>query len=392
MSMSFMGYIRVKLTGDNVSSFIRECHQNNVPLNNVKIIMKSCFADVRSKHYKAFSVLAREYGADYQIIGKFGFLMKIILYKSRKVFFAILMILSLYYGINSCFISEIVLNGNNVFPDKQILQCLEDNGLYVGRLRFGINPEIFQNEVIKDFSAISWIWVKIDGTKAIVDIREKVPKPGFYDTDTVCNMVASKDGVITSAVSAGGTLLVKEGMYVRKGDILISGVYDFTDFAPVRFVNADGNVFAKTVYSLEDDFGCDFVSYKVSEDIQSKITPRLFDIYLWNHMSEDTGDIVMLQKDKKFKIFGKNYLPLAFTKTKYCEIIRKEYTLSQPDAQSYAIEELSRRLSLTLPVGANVINTTKNITPNSDGSFKASVSFECIEDIATPVPIQIETD
>lgn len=390
--MSFMGYIRVKLTGNDVASFIRLCHNNNVPLCNIKTIMNSCFADIKSKHYKAFSELARKYGADYEIIGKFGFLMKIILYKSRKAFFGILLILSLYYGINSCFISEIVLNGNNIFPDSQIIQCLEDNGLYVGRMKFGINPEIFQNEVIKDFSAISWIWVKIDGTKAIVDIREKVTKPKFYDSGAVCNMVASRDGVITSAISSGGTLLVKEGMYVRKGDILISGVYDFTDFAPVRFVNASGNVFAKTVYTMEDNFGYNFVSYKANKEVKSKITPRLFDMYLWNHTSAKPGDLVMPPQNVKFRIFGKNYLPLAFTKTKYCEIISKEYTLSEYDAQSYAIEELSRRLSLTLPDGADVINIMKNVTPNSDGSFKASVSFECVEDIATPAPILIEAD
>ncbi len=392
MSMSFMGYIRIKLIGENITAFLNICQKSGVPLHNVKRIMNACFLDVKSKHYKSLIRLVKEYGVEYEIIGKFGFVMKIILYKSRKVFFALVLLLSLYYGINSCFISEIVINGNSVFSDKQIMECLENNGLYVGRLKFGINPEIFQNEVIKDFSALSWIWVKIDGTKAIVDVREKVTKPKFYDYSNLCNVVASKDGVITSAVSSRGTTLVSEGMYVRKGDILISGVYDSTDFAPVRFVNAEGNVYAKTVYSIEDDFGYEYVSYKPNDDIKTKITPKLFNIYLWNEGSSKTSELLISKKEIKFKIFGKNYLPLAFTKTKYCEIIRDEYALSEADAHTRAIKELTKRLSLDLPDGADVVNTTENITPNPDGTFRASVSFECVEDIAAKLPIEVEQD
>ncbi len=389
--MSLRGYIRVKIMGENVTEFINICKKNSLTLYNIQRIMNVYFADVQSKHYKVFTQLAKENNIELDVMGKFGFFMKIILYKGRKAFFVALLTLLMYYTANYCFISEIELNGNNIYADKQIMECLENNGIYVGRLKFGINPEVFRDNFIDDFSGISWIWIKIDGTKAIVDVREKITKPEFFDYNAICNVVASKDGVITSAVSSSGTLLVHEGMYVHKGDILISGVYDSTDFAPVRFVNAGGNIYARTKYTIEDNFGCRFVSYNLNGEFKTLLRPKLFDIVLYDTKNTDNR-LSFAENDIKFKIFGKNYLPLAFTKMKYCEIIRKEYTLSNEDARSYAVSELTRRLMLKLPRDASVINTEKNITQNPDGTFKASVSFECIEDIAQKLPIEVELD
>ncbi len=389
--MSFRGYIRVVFDEERLSRFINQCRLNNIPLHNIKREADVFYADVQSKHYSEFASLAKEYEIKYRLVGKFGFLMKIILYKGRKVFLGAALLLALYYAINYCFISEIVINGNKVFSKKQIIQCLEENDIYVGRLKFGINPEIFQNEFIKDFSGVSWIWIRIDGTKAIVDLREKVTIPEFFDYSKSGNVVASKDGVVVSAISSAGTLLVHKGMYVRKGDILISGVYDSNEIAPLRFVNAGGSVFAKTKYTLEDNFSLSFVSYKPLTELETIYIPRIFDISLWERNTQK-GDLVITDNDVSFRIFGKNYLPLAFTKTKYCEIIRNEYTLSASDAHDFAIAELTRRLSLTLPDSADIVNTEKNIYPNADGSFRAKVSFECIEDIAAKQPIEVVAD
>lgn len=384
------GFIRIKLNGENTGKFINECRNKGYVLYNIKKNDGLYSVDIKSKNYEHVISIAENYAVETEINGKFGLLMKLILYKGRKVFISLLLILALYYAANSCFISEISINGNNIFTDEQILHCLNLNDMYVGRLKFGIDPEIFQNEFIKDFPGISWIWVKIDGTKAIIDVRERITKPEFFDYSYLCNVVASKDGVITSAVSSSGTLLVKEGMFVKKGDILINGVYDSNDFAPVRFVNAGGKVYARTTYSIEDNFGYNYIRYTPKTKLKSFYVPKICDLKILDDTPNKNSDIVLKENDIKFKIFGKNYLPLAFTNTKYCEIIKEEYVLSKEEAEKYAISELSQRLKLTLNDDALVVNTQKSITPNSDGTFKASVLFECIEDIAVKNPIEVE--
>ena len=91
----------------------------------------------------------------------------------------------------------------------------------------------------------------------------------------------------------------------------------------------------------------------------------------------------------RLSLFVKKYLPLAFTKTKYCEIIRKEYTLSYDEAVADAYNELVCRIENSLDEGVVITDISKSATPLKDGSFMASVRVECIEDIAQSLPIEV---
>jgi len=388
--MLFDGYIRLKVKGDNFGGFMSKCKKEGISLYNIKISDKQYYFDVKAKELENMMDIAAICGTKPLVCGRFGLKMKILMYKSRKAFFIVFLALSFFYGANTCFISEICITGNNTFADCQILECLKENGLYVGRFKFGINPEVFQNEVIKDFPEISWIWVKIDGTKAIVEVREKVSLPKFFDNKDYGNMVASRDGVIKSGIASGGTLLVSEGMFVKKGDILISGVYDSTKNAPIRFINADGNVFATTTYTMEDDFGHTIANYSVSDTVTTDYTAELFNIKLWSDNSIDQNTMVISKDKRKYRILGKIYLPLAFTKTKYCEIIKKETVLSEKQAKDIALDTLLKKITLTLPDGAQIVDVKNETQNNPDGTFKMKVTVTCIEDIAVKQPIEVE--
>lgn len=390
MSFSFGAYIRLIIQKENCVAFFNSCKNNNINLYNVKKTDEGYFADVKCSDYKHALEIAQNTYSNISVKGKFGLLMKLILSKGRKAFYALALILTLYYGVNSLYISEICINGNNIFTDSQILMCLKENGLEKGSLKLGFDPEIFREEFIKDFPGIAWIWVEIDGTKAIVSVREKVTKPEFFDYEFYCNIVASKDGVIKKAVSSSGSLLVSEGMFVKKGDILISGVYDSTDLAPLRFINAGGIVHASTVYTIEDNFDGKYISYSPQDELKSFYSPKILNTKLYESKAKKTLRLNMEEENKKIKLFGKNYLPLAFTNTKYCEIIRKEYQLSKDETIKLGIDELNRRLSLLLPDGVEVVNKKEDITENPDGTVHIKITFECLEDIAEKRAIVLE--
>ncbi len=387
MSLFWSGYIRIELSGGSLREFVNRCKNSGFMLYNMKLSGEFCYIDVKSRDYKGIISIADECGTEYKINGRFGLMMKLFLYRSRKAFFAVVLLLTLYYGVNSCFISEINVEGNEIFSDVQIMQALKENDIYVGRLKFGIDPEIFQNEFIKSFPAISWIWIEIDGTKAIVSIRETVTKPEFFDPEYHCNIVAEKDGVIKSAIASGGTLLVGEGMFVRSGDILISGVYDSTDFAPVRLINSGGIVNAQTTYTEEDKFKCEYYSYTPAEKIKSRVNIRFLKTMLYDETPKAAFNVLLDENHINFKIFGKNYLPWGFTKTKYCEIIKEKHKLTKSEAEKMAEQELRQRLELSLPEDAEIIDTRTELSYNPDGSFNMKLTADCIEDIAVKLPI-----
>lgn len=391
LSFSFGAYIELKIQKENSSAFFNECKNSRINLYNIKKTQDGYLADVKGTDYKHAKTIAEKVCANISVKGRFGLLMKLILSRGRKAFYALALFLAIYYGVNSFYISEICIDGNNIFPDSQILMFLKENGLEKGSLKLGFDPEIFREEFIKDFPGIAWIWVEIDGTKAIVSVKEKVTKPEFFDYGFYCNVVASKDGVIKNAISSSGTLLVKEGVFVKKGDILISGVYDSTDIAPLRFVNAGGIVNASTVYTIEDNFNGKYISYTPKEKVKNIIAPKILNTKLYEFKPKSKLALYIEEDDKKIKAIGKNYLPLAFTNTKYCEIIRKEYQLSKEEIIRQAKRELTQKLYLSLPEGAVVLNTKEDVTQNSNGSINVKLTFECMEDIAEKKAIVFET-
>ena len=97
---------------------------------------------------------------------------------------------------------------------------------------------------------ISWIGIKLDGTNAKVNIVEAVAKPAILDENEYCDIVATKDGIITKINVTNGTALVKEGDVVESGRKLIGGWME-GKYTGVRYMHASGEVEAKVWYIQE---------------------------------------------------------------------------------------------------------------------------------------------
>ncbi len=385
---SVVGYVRVRLCGENIRSFLDQCLKKGIPLKNVLCLKGEYSAEVLSTNLKKILPIAKKCDIEIRVEGRFGLAMKLFIYRNRLTFFITLVILFTVFCINSFFIKDIVITGNNYLTNDQIITLLKECKIYQGKFIPTISPDGVQTLMRKRCNILSWVWVDIKGTTARVDVREKISKPDFFNSNYACNIVAERDGVITEAISETGILYAKSGTYVQKGELLIGGVYDSNEHAPVRFVHSSGKVYAKTLYTLHGDFPLSFISYTLSDKNKAS-----FGIFLKDKEIEffsPKNNTVMKKfssKRKNFKLFSKFSFPLGFTNNKYCEIIKKECELDKQTAIDNAVRELSARLSSKLPPDANVINTFKEISEKADGTISATVTFECIEDIGTELPI-----
>ena len=84
-----------------------------------------------------------------------------------------------------------------------------------------------------------------------VENRENNPKTqnGESETDLPANLVADEDAIITNLVVRRGTVAVRYGDEVKKGDVLIEGkVYIYNEdetLKKVDYLTAEGDVFGK---------------------------------------------------------------------------------------------------------------------------------------------------
>ena len=133
----------------------------------------------------------------------------------------------------------ISVKGNTKVSRGDILQVASDNGLKIGAGKpyFHPQPPTGHSHCI---SEISWVYVRFQGTLAVIEIVEKVrpdvPGPG--------DIVAKKDGIVESVLVLSGVPVVQPGETVKKGDLLIAGV------TSGGIQGARGSVTAKTWYEV----------------------------------------------------------------------------------------------------------------------------------------------
>ncbi len=381
MIWSVVGYVRINFSGENLHTFLDEMKKNGIELKNIRMGKNEVFADIAGNRWKEALEISKNNAISLRVIGRFGLAMKIFVYRNRIAFFLSALIFVIFFLLNSFFVKDINITGNKYLTDNQIKTMLSECGLSTGNLTFAVKPKDLQTKMMKKCDRLSWIWIDMKGTTANVDVREKVSKPDFYDKSYACNIVAKRDGVITNAIGMSGTVYAQVGSYVKKGELLVGGVIDSNEFAPVRFVRASGKVIAKTNYSLSDRFNSAYKKYSKGEKLY-EFTLTLFGYRLRFGNADGKNVIMEKSETKNFQIFGKKYSGLGFTKTKYCEIIEKEYTLDMENTEKLAVKELNERLTSKLEPGVEIVNSERVLSKADDGTMTVTVNFECVEDIA----------
>ena len=151
----------------------------------------------------------------------------------------------------SNFIWNIEITGTNKINKDEIMQILEETNFKVGTLKSKADTKEAINKIRLERDDVAWVGIDIKGTNAVVEIVEADEKPEIINEEEYCNLVASRDGIISKVNAANGTPLVKEGDVVKKGDILVAGWLE-GKYTGTRYVHATGSVEARVWYSQKE--------------------------------------------------------------------------------------------------------------------------------------------
>ena len=168
------------------------------------------------------------------------------------LFFVILYSLSL-------FIWDIQIQGNRRYTYETVTDFLQDREITWGMLKSQVDCQALESALRDYFPEITWAAARISGTRLLISVKENEALSQIPEKqETPCDVVASKDGIISSIVVRQGIAQVKAGDTVKEGQVLISGeipIYDDSgQVAAVRYVPADGDVTAVTRYDFSEQF------------------------------------------------------------------------------------------------------------------------------------------
>lgn len=350
------GFIVVRVEGLNPEKFINICSMNGINLWDIKKISYTVI-EFKMKHteYKYLKDIIKRTSSRTKIMKKKGF--NFIYGKMRRRKFFIIgiaaFLIILFYLSNILWVIDI--NGCKKISKELIYNTLKSSGLNEGKLKSNINLRDIESEVLKQIKEISLINIKFIGTRAKVEIVERTMPPEIIPLEKPTNIIANRDGIVTKVLSYKGQPMVQVGDYVKKGQILISGIITDSTNVPSKIVHAMGIVSAKTWYESKQE-----ISYDYTFEIR---TGRLKKKLYYNIMGKkvciknDTIDFLNydILEEKKFLKVADYETPIEILTEYYYEKEHQTIKLTPEEAVEIAIKKADEAINKLLPEDPQIL-------------------------------------
>ena len=226
------GYIRVSLRGRQINRFLNLCSRNGINLWNVTRNMEHYIqVHMHLRDFYRLKPFLRKTKTRLRILGKYGFPFWCYRHPRLKWFPVLVMAMICLMLYSSTFIWDVEIQGNHIVTDQELIDFLSEREIGVGKKIDGVNCAQLEYDIRQSFSELGWVTVYMERTSLCVEVRESlygvhedaVSESGRYE------LVANKDAKIYSIVTRAGKAVVKDGMRVNTGDVLVEGRCEIKD-------------------------------------------------------------------------------------------------------------------------------------------------------------------
>ena len=378
-----LGYLNIEIEGYYIEKFINLCNNKKIALWNLKREKTTILnANIGITDFKEIRKILKKTKCRVKIKNKKGLPFIFNKYKKRKIFLLLLAICIATIIALSNFIWNIEITGTNKINKDEIMQILEETNFKVGTLKSKADTKEAINKIRLERDDVAWVGIDIKGTNAVVEIVEADEKPEIINEEEYCNLVASKDGIISKVNAANGTPLVKEGDVVKKGDILVAGWLE-GKYTGTRYVHATGSVEARVWYSQKEKVPLKQIEKEYTGETETKYSLNInnFKINLYKRLSNfEKYDTI--EEYKKLQLFSDFYLPFELTKITNKEYNEKEIILQKEDAKNQAVNLAEEKINEQIKDKSKILNKQIKVN-NTDEYIEVEVVYEVLETIET---------
>ncbi len=385
----FCGYETVSCTAPYRTALLNICFSQQIPYRDFSVLEDGGVSFTVSMHSaKKLSEHCALSGITLRRTNQGGIPYLAIRYRKRAGIFLGTLIALFLLLFSERYVWDIRISGNENMTHEEVVAELNACGFGIGSYIPDVETVVLENRVLIASDRISWIAIELDGTVARVQIIENTAAPPEEDLSRPANLIATADGQIESVALFRGNCLVTVGQAVKKGDLLVSGLYD-TASGGYRYTRAAGEVFARTerTFCVEIPFAD---TQKVYEDEKYReIVLNFFGFSI--KIFKSTGNLPLecdiIEKNKILEPFGLSDLPIGWTVTTAKCYRTEPITRTREEALNLAYAELEQELSALSP---NVQLLSKAITTEwNDGSVRLVCTIRCIENIAEQSEIEL---
>ena len=286
------------------------------------------------------------------------------------------------------YVWDVRVMGNETMTREEVLEELRACGFGIGTYIPDTDPAVLENRLLIASDRISWISLNLDGTVAYVRIIEHTQKGEEEDRTRPANLIATADGQIESIEILRGKTVVKVGQAVRKGELLVSGLYG-SENESYRYTRAAGQVFARTERSFRVEIPLTYTKKTYYEEKRKEIELNFFgfSIKIFKNSRNLPIECDIIKTNRVLEIFGLSDLPIGYTVTVANCYRTESLTRTEEEALLLAYEQLDRELA-QLSSDAQILR--KEIkTTIGEGAVILDCSVTALENIAEQVEFEI---
>lgn len=161
-------------------------------------------------------------------------------------------------------IIDVRINHESTHLRELLLEELDNYGIKKLSFKKSFDKlEVIKKSILDKYpDKIDWLEFEMDGMILNVKVEERIITDINKD-DKKCDIVATKEGTISSLKVEKGEALVRENDVVKEGDTLISGIITYNNEEKMR-VCAKGDVYAHTWYTIKVSIPLNYSEYQTT--------------------------------------------------------------------------------------------------------------------------------
>lgn len=386
------GQVVLEVTGERISPFVDAMLQAGISVEHMYWVEQGKIRfTVPLKHLFAVVRLAKQHGLKGKMRKRSGmpFLMKKV--RKRKFFYIGFLAFVFLLFFLSSFVWTIEIEGANAIPEKQILQLLREEGIYSGQLKVRLpEPEKIQQDLLAKMPLATWVGVRLEGTRLIVTVAEKkqANQQKQEESGGPVNLVAKKDAFIYDMLVERGNPLVEVNQMVKKGQILVSGIYGSPGQEGGQKVGAKGIVLGEVWYESEVVVPLIQKQKEFTGNREKQSAIFIGSLTLKNPFAdpppfakyETNKEVVPLQ-------IGKWQFPIGMIYEENLETQEKQKKLTVQDAILLGKRHASEELKQMIGKHGKILEEKVLHRTVENGKVYLKIHFQVVENIAIEQPI-----
>ena len=345
-------------------------------------------AKVGLSGYKELRHIKKRAGCRVKINTKIGYPFFMHRIKARKMLVFGFMIAIIMVTLTTSFVWDVEVVGVENMQREEIVKKLNDLGLSEGIFKYKLDLSGIETNMMIEMESLAWIGIELRGTKAIVEIVEKVEPPEKVPLEIPCDIIASKNGVIEKVIAKNGDAIVQKGDIVKPGQLLVTGTI-VREGVDTRYVHSQGDVFAKTYYESNGEMSIIKINKIKTGNKFVKRTLRVGESLLTLSLGEvPYHNYVHETRHKRLPQWRNIVIPVEIIVDEYFESNDQSEQLDVSLVKKALSEKMSIELMKQIPEDGTILNQDIKYWEENN-IIKAKLIVETLEQIGVPKRINI---